>query len=135
MSVRKSCYVFEHRITFLGAARVGKSSIINQFIEKDFLTQYSPTSEHHLTYVIEHRGREQTNFTGIIRGRADSFCDRGTKIHDPVIKPVGKSRHPIIKPDKIMTTRNPTQNRVLCICSFTFESSSCYFENQLETNI
>ena len=56
MSVRKSCYVFEHRITFLGAARVGKSAIINQFIEKEFLTHYTPTSEHHLTYVIEHRG-------------------------------------------------------------------------------
>ena len=55
-NVRKSCYVFEHRITFLGAERVGKSAIINQFINKKFLSEYHPTSEHHLTYVVEHKG-------------------------------------------------------------------------------
>lgn len=55
-NVRKSCYVFEHRITFLGAEKVGKSAIINQFIKKEFMEQYAPTSEHHLTYVVEHKG-------------------------------------------------------------------------------
>lgn len=55
-NVRKSSYVFEYRITFLGAERVGKSAIINQFIEKDFLTHYQPTAEDHLTHVVEHRG-------------------------------------------------------------------------------
>ncbi|XP_066933273.1 uncharacterized protein [Clytia hemisphaerica] len=56
LNVRKSSYVFEYRITFLGAERVGKSAIINQFVEKDFLRHYQPTAEDHLTHVVEHRG-------------------------------------------------------------------------------
>ena len=55
-AARKSSYVFEYRITFLGAERVGKSAIINQFVEKKFMTRYTPTSEDHLTHVVEHRG-------------------------------------------------------------------------------
>ena len=45
LNVRKSSYVFEYRITFLGAEKVGKSAIINQFIEKEFLQHYQPTAE------------------------------------------------------------------------------------------
>jgi len=56
LNVRKSSYVFEYRITFLGAEKVGKSAIINQFIEKEFLQHYQPTAEDHLTHVVEHRG-------------------------------------------------------------------------------
>lgn len=55
-NVRKSSYVFEYRITFLGAEKVGKSAIINQFIEKEFIQHHTPTAEDHLTHVVEHRG-------------------------------------------------------------------------------
>ena len=55
-NVRKSSYVFEYRITFLGAECVGKSAIINQFIERKFLQKHQPTAEDHLTHVVEHRG-------------------------------------------------------------------------------
>lgn len=54
-AVRKSTYVFEYRITFLGGEKVGKSSLIHQFIEKNFLQRHTPTAEDHLTHVIEHR--------------------------------------------------------------------------------
>ena len=56
LNARKSSYVFEYRITFLGAERVGKSAIINQFVEKKFLQRHRPTAEDHLTRVVEHRG-------------------------------------------------------------------------------
>ena len=55
-TVRKSSYVFEYRITFLGAEKVGKSAIINQFTRHEFIEDYAPTAENHLTHVVEHDG-------------------------------------------------------------------------------
>ncbi|XP_065644051.1 uncharacterized protein LOC105847544 [Hydra vulgaris] len=55
-SARKSSYVFEYRIAFMGEDGVGKSALINQIVEKKFIEKYNPTVSNHLTHVVEFEG-------------------------------------------------------------------------------
>ena len=54
MAGRKSHYVFEYRFTILGSGNVGKSSIVQQFMENTFSNDYVSTTENHLTHIIEY---------------------------------------------------------------------------------
>ena len=55
-SARKSAYVFEYRITFLGEDRVGKSTLISQIVNKTFIEKYTPTVSNHISHVVEFEG-------------------------------------------------------------------------------
>ena len=55
-SARKSSYIFEYRIAFMGEDGVGKSALINQIVDKKFLEKYNPTVSNHLTHVVEFEG-------------------------------------------------------------------------------
>lgn len=54
MAGRKSHYVFEYRFTILGSENVGKSAIVQQFMENRFSNDYVSTTENHLTHIIEY---------------------------------------------------------------------------------
>ncbi|XP_065644047.1 uncharacterized protein LOC105845433 [Hydra vulgaris] len=55
-SARKSAYVFDYRITFLGGEKVGKSALINQIVKKTFIEQYTPTVSNYITHIVELEG-------------------------------------------------------------------------------
>lgn len=55
-NVRKSGYIFEYRLAFLGGKATGKTSVINRFISDTFTHRYRPTIEDHLTHIIDHNG-------------------------------------------------------------------------------
>jgi len=53
---RKSGYIFEYRLTLLGAEKTGKTSILDRFMNDTFTHRYRPTIEDHRTHVIDHLG-------------------------------------------------------------------------------
>ncbi|XP_057295835.1 GTP-binding protein Di-Ras2-like [Hydractinia symbiolongicarpus] len=55
-NVRKSGYIFEYRLAFLGGKATGKTSVINRFLSDTFTHRYRPTIEDHLTHIIDHNG-------------------------------------------------------------------------------
>jgi len=54
--IRTSSYAFEYRITMLGDSQSGKSALLDQYINGRFCPTYQPTTEDHLTHVVEHNG-------------------------------------------------------------------------------
>lgn len=58
MSATNESLFRKRKIAVLGSRSVGKSSLVTQFVENQFVTQYYPTIENTFTKAIKHNGQE-----------------------------------------------------------------------------